>query len=797
MKRTTVLSLLFLAAVAILALNKVADTDAWMHLSMGRLIWQSGGLPATDPYVFTNEGLPIAQSYSAWLFGLALYGIMQLAGPAGLALAKAAVAVALFCVLLADSLRPFRNHAVALAVMTTVLVLARMRFVERPDIVAAVCLAFSIASLNAYAREGRKYLYALPFVHLLWANVHSSINLMVIPFAAFLAGGLLQRALSRRLPSLPAGPSNDRLRTIAVLFGLSFAASLLSPYGIRQYFFGASYLSSSFFMQMITELRPPTWSLTVWPWTFGAAVALSFVLNWRRSSVVDALLVLPFLVLPFTSVRFLFQLGIVGGPVLARNLSGWVEDRPWKTALAGRPAYAALACGIVLSAAFALANIFIVADSVQHPGIGIAEGTVPEKALAFMDGQGVGGRLFTILHWGGYVVWRDHPERTVYADPRVTIPPDLLESLYVARTSVPVLDQLSQRFGFEAMLVDYPNIPAGVVKLDERLGKAVHHPGWALVYWDDLTLLYLKRGGRFDGVIGGQEYRTVVPEVGLNTTRLADPVYRAQAERELERNIAATGSSRGRVLLGNLYNETGRHREALELFQKALDQPLAFAASAYSGMGFAYGILGDTERSLDAYLRAVKAEQDPQIMYRIGMLSYLKGDRKQAAKWLEEAVDRNPDMVSAYPLLATVYREMGVPDKAAAAEAKRQARLAAGAGEENFRRGLKAYSEKRLDEAEAEFQKALAANPANPATWSNLGYVHYDRGELNKAFEHQRRALELNPNYPSAHYALALIAAKRGDKATARKEWEVYLRLVPEGYFSRKAQEQLKALDGK
>jgi tetratricopeptide (TPR) repeat protein len=179
------------------------------------------------------------------------------------------------------------------------------------------------------------------------------------------------------------------------------------------------------------------------------------------------------------------------------------------------------------------------------------------------------------------------------------------------------------------------------------------------------------------------------------------------------------------------------------------------------------------------------------------MLYYLQGDRKQAVRWLEEAVERNPDLVSAYPLLVTAYRGLGMPEKAAAVEARRKARLAAGAGEEHFRKGLQAYSKMQLDEAVAEFGKALAVNPSNPATWSNLGYVHYDKGDLARAFEHQRKALVLDPGYASAHYGLALIAKKRGDLQAARSEWEEYLRLEPEGYFSRKAREELKAIDSR
>ena len=178
---------LFLASVFLLALSKVADTDAWMHLSLGRLIWELKGLPSNEPFVYPSLDKPFA--YNSWLFGLIYYLSYHAFNIYGVILLKAITITTAFYILLKDSLRPYKNHIVSIMVMTAVVVMSAHRFVERPDTFLMVFLSFSIFSLNAFVYNDKKYIYALPLTHMLWANSHASINLMFVPFCPLLLGG--------------------------------------------------------------------------------------------------------------------------------------------------------------------------------------------------------------------------------------------------------------------------------------------------------------------------------------------------------------------------------------------------------------------------------------------------------------------------------------------------------------------------------------------------------------------------------------------------------------------------------
>lgn len=185
------LPFLLLTAVFISAITKISDLDAWIHLTMGRLIWTLKGLPDTEPFVYTMLDKPF--SYSSWLFGLMYYLAYLMGNVHGVILLKAAsVTIALF-ILLRDAMRPYKNVIVSAAVLTIVFIITRHRFVERPDTFLMPFLPLSIYVINAFVYEDKRYIYALPIAHMLWANSHSSINLMFVPFSAFLLSGLLQR----------------------------------------------------------------------------------------------------------------------------------------------------------------------------------------------------------------------------------------------------------------------------------------------------------------------------------------------------------------------------------------------------------------------------------------------------------------------------------------------------------------------------------------------------------------------------------------------------------------------------
>lgn len=309
--------ILFLAVVFLLALCRIEDPDAWIHLMNGKLIWSAQSIPATEPYVYSMLGRPYL--YTSWLFGTFYFMVYRFFDIGGVILAKAAVITLTFFFMLRTALRGHNNLVVVLLVLFGIALVTRHRFTERPDTVLFLVLSFTVFALESFIAGDKRYVYALPFVHLVWANVHTSINLMFLPFLAFAVGGAIERYLRRPEGAGTPAPDARQLKSLVLIGALSFVASLVNPNHLGQYLLGVGFYQNEWFRQNILELAPPGWSTAKEFYVVAALLGFVALLNWRRVSPIELILVVPLLVLAFTSRRFMYPFFIVAGPVIARK----------------------------------------------------------------------------------------------------------------------------------------------------------------------------------------------------------------------------------------------------------------------------------------------------------------------------------------------------------------------------------------------------------------------------------------------------------------------------------------------
>ncbi|UCH44051.1 MAG: tetratricopeptide repeat protein [Nitrospiraceae bacterium] len=803
-KAETILFAVFLTSVFFLSIIQIEDTDIWTHLSFGKWIWEHGAHPTVEPFLDTG----VTGIYLNWLFGILYYLAYLGSGIPGVILLMALSVTGTFMILLADSLKPYKNTVISVIILIFAVFFMRHRFVVRPDTFLMLFLSFSIFSLNAYVSDGRKYIYALPFTHMFWANSHTSIILMVIPFMSFLAGGFLQQRLDKKGLHFLYTPSYAQMKTIGLFFILSFLASLVSPYFISQYTIAFQLVQSDWWTQEIGELLKPTWANNKQAYIIAAVTLSSFVLQWfaayrsgkneqnKYASLVHLMLLAPFMYLSFTAVRFTFFLGFIGLPVLSRNLSGLFVNVEWMQAFLKKKSVAIIVGVVILAVSvLALKEIEPFREPRKHFGLGISYQYFPEDALAYMDKKGITGKIYNLFQWGGYITWRDFPVRKPLIDGRGFLDEKLMETITSAHNYPDLLDELEAEHGFESVLINYVDDGAGT--LDYDTDRIMRHPDWALVYWDDFAMVYLKREGKYADIIKDDEYKFVIPSnlVSAAASRLTNKEYRDQFVKELQRNISTTQSSLAYFFLGYVYSEAGNYREAIDAYSRVRPHPMHDRTpSAYFGIAYAYGQMGDVEASLNYYLKSLKLIENPTLFYKVG-LSYLsKGDKNNAVHYFEKALSGNWKLLPVYPMLISLYQEMRMEPEAENLAKQYEEAKDVGKAASYFQAGLTAYSNREYDVAIREFNKVIGVNPFHPDTYSNLGYIYFDMGDMDRAYQYQRKSIDIDPNNANAHYGIALVYKELGDRDGAKLHWNEYLRLQPTGYFSRKAKREIESL---
>jgi tetratricopeptide (TPR) repeat protein len=99
------------------------------------------------------------------------------------------------------------------------------------------------------------------------------------------------------------------------------------------------------------------------------------------------------------------------------------------------------------------------------------------------------------------------------------------------------------------------------------------------------------------------------------------------------------------------------------------------------------------------------------------------------------------------------------------------------------------YARDEIAEAQALYERAIGLDGDIFEAHFNLGNIFHDLGRYGQAHECYRKALRLNPSYAEAHFYLAVTLEKSGHSQDARPHWRAYQRLAPQGEWVELARE--------
>ncbi|MBK5258514.1 MAG: hypothetical protein JJE51_02905 [Thermoanaerobaculia bacterium] len=172
-----------------------------------------------------------------------------------------------------------------------------------------------------------------------------------------------------------------------------------------------------------------------------------------------------------------------------------------------------------------------------------------------MRENGVAGNMLNSYGFGGYLTWALYPERRIFIDGRNEVFVPLMERLAKARGDSREWNALLSDYKIEYALLEYVDDLDRVTTVNPNGSRseslapvsAVRFPRsrWALVYWDDDGMLFVKRDGVNRALIA-KEYVAVFPEGRGYQQQLvrSGAVDRTRAIAELRRKLAEDPSSR-------------------------------------------------------------------------------------------------------------------------------------------------------------------------------------------------------------------------------------------------------------
>jgi hypothetical protein len=485
----------FAAAVALIApgcFDAIVETDAGFHVIVGRDILR-GSLPHINGHSWIAHDQPWFSTY--WLFDAVCAALDGWLGPLGLqllTLAMGAGTLFLCGKLLARGgrLGPLLLPAIAL------LLDSRLR--PRPHCATWIAIgAVILAGLDARERGPLlRWLALIPIA--LDTNLHAGAA-----FASALLGLFFFEAFLR---------SRKKLELLGV--AAAPAALLLNPNG----WLNVRYLFAHLDVDSLVPLREfaaPSWPASA---AFFAVWAIALAVGLRAPKRSGAVLagVMIFGALGIFAARMQYELFIVATPLLG-------EAVELVTAKFGKRA-AAMAAFSALTLCVLQVD-YVVRLAVLDLGPKYDAAVLPVRAARYVQDHGLEGHYFNSYDDGGYLMYA-LPDQPVFLDGRLhAYPASLYAKLREGEKSPSAFDAFLRSSGVEWAIVQRRSaITTGDKLLDAQ-------PGWALVYWDDINEIFVRRDiPRFSALVAGEELHFLWP-TGIHQGPAAS--VRAEADRLL------------------------------------------------------------------------------------------------------------------------------------------------------------------------------------------------------------------------------------------------------------------------
>jgi hypothetical protein len=209
-------------------------------------------------------------------------------------------------------------------------------------------------------------------------------------------------------------------------------------------------------------------------------------------------------------------------------------------------------------AAFVLAAVMVGAvAAAPWPRFGAryADGYYPTGACDFLDREELPrSQLYNDVRFGGYLIERYAPSRLVFQDDRNEIHAALLEEIWSILRSGDVRgwSALLERYDCDTALVRYHapirTAPSDGRGVDIRGFSALWFPSrsWALVFWDDVAMVFVRRAGADPEFLRDFEYRILRPDdlEHLRWRVSREPDLRQPALEEARRAVASSSDNR-------------------------------------------------------------------------------------------------------------------------------------------------------------------------------------------------------------------------------------------------------------
>jgi len=455
-------------AIALPALGAIIanlpSVDLTYHLRAGAGILDGGGIPTSDTWTFTAYGAPWADQQ--WGAQVILAATFRLASWTGLVVLRSGLTAFIFgCLYLIGRRRGLVSRDAALLTLVAFVVSA-VALGLRPQLLGMALFA-SVLLLVTDRRAHPGRLWAIPFIVLVWANIHGSFLLGPVVLGLAWLEDVHDRI--------------DRPHRTLLVAVVSAVAACVTPLGVGIWGYALGLSMNRAVTERITEWQPT--SLRDLPGIMFFGSALAVVALAARRGAKTAWPTLAWLAVFFVIGAYAAR-GVAWWPMGAVAAIAGVlvmsrapdPSRPEVIGTSLMRRVNLVVAGSVVVVGVALLPVWRPTD----PGLRAPQGVVgiapPGITAALRESARPGDRVFNPQPWGSWFEF-ELPDLPVAIDSRIEVFPASVWEAYEA-----VIDGVD---GWQAQLDSWGVTLVVVAHKDTDLAARLASAGWRTLYTDD------------------------------------------------------------------------------------------------------------------------------------------------------------------------------------------------------------------------------------------------------------------------------------------------------------------------
>lgn len=646
----SVLLAVLVVFIALMVFYPMGNGDFWAHAKTGEWIVQHRAIPRHNIFMYTTPTAPWINH--SWLSAVAFHVLLKEFGVVGVQVFQFLMVLASWIILWLLWKRLNAPTWLGIIAFALAIGVSHYRFQPRPELFSAVGNALLFYWLFSFKHSGNRSLRWLPVVVVLWTNFHGGVAFGLVLLWLFVVAECMAFLWHRKKTESESTPSltGPQLRQLTLIATITTAVTLINPFGLKYY----SALSPSRmkllsdnilewfpFSKFIHDLDRSSVLIFC---LFGLLYLSSFVVGRRKTSLTHLLLTGFTVFMTWEHMRNIWSAAQVFLALMAVHYMPSASLAGEECVSSPQPPGFRVPMRLATRVVAALVLLVTLLQSEYYqllhshwPGWGVDRESLPVGVVRFVKEAPLNGRMYNDMLDAGYLIWSLCPQRKLFVDVLNAYDESILRDGY-AISRVESLAPTLNRWKVDYCIVSEQNYFG---KLARWLAAS---PEWTLIYWDGVSLIYLRNDAQHQDLLRRYAYRYLDP---TDPARQIEPAARKEYLTEVQRGLANPCQSAA------LYTEGGTMLTSAGLaglaglaervFRVALQiQP--YEARALLGLAQCQYLQGRLDEAIGTCRTLLLVSPNKaQVWKLIGMMSARQGKWVEAERALRRSLRLSPD----------------------------------------------------------------------------------------------------------------------------------------------------------